>query len=146
VQLLASVNRRAALSRRRGAATVSSACVVSYLSADGGIDTRDFDEKGSGSRIEEPRYFYFGLDFTDVIRNRPLWDPTTRQWRDKSGNVMDLAHHFCPCGARRFASVDSSGAQRRELLDLGRPQCAAEREPATRELFDHRGQRDRRDF
>jgi hypothetical protein len=89
LQLLASVNRRAASSRRRGAATVSSACVASYLSVDGGINTRHFDEKGSGSRIEEPPYLYFGLDFTDVIRNRPLWDPTTRQWRDKSGNVID---------------------------------------------------------
>ena len=54
------------------------------------------------------------------------------------------------CGlARRLrgvASAESSGAQRRQLIDLGRPECAAKPEPATREFLDHRCQRDRREF
>jgi hypothetical protein len=89
LQLLAAVNRRAAESGRHGSETVSPGCVASYLSPDGGIETRIFGDDGAEKKIETPPYVWFGIDFTELMRTAPRWDPATGEWLDKAGEVVD---------------------------------------------------------
>jgi hypothetical protein len=89
LQLLAAVNRGTAESGRPGSKTVSPGCVASYLSPDGGIETRVFGDDGAEKTIQAPPYLWFGVDFTEMMRTAPRWDPATRQWVDKPGAVVD---------------------------------------------------------